>query len=119
MSSTASCACRKSWATKALRTRYWTTNWRSCENSRFLTVTKPNATYDVFLFNQPWIEIVMDPALLAQLKPKQLVQVFVNDQDRLRELRRGLAGKDRDRAEVRGDRKQSQSTSYCLMINAL
>jgi hypothetical protein len=49
------------------------------EKSRFLTVTKPNVTYDVYLFNQPWIEITMDPALLAQLKPKQLVQVFVNN----------------------------------------
>lgn len=50
------------------------------EKSRFLTVPQPNVTYDVYLFNQPWIEIVLDPALIAQLKPKQLVQVFVNNQ---------------------------------------
>jgi hypothetical protein len=48
------------------------------QNSRFVTIAKPNVTFDVFLFNQPWIEITMDPALLAQLKPKQLVQVFVD-----------------------------------------
>jgi hypothetical protein len=48
------------------------------ENSRFVTVAKAKAVFDVFLFNQPWIEIVLDPALLAQLKPKQLVQVFVD-----------------------------------------
>jgi hypothetical protein len=48
------------------------------ENSRFLTVVKPNVSFDVFLFNQPWIEIALDPALLAILKPKQLVQVFVD-----------------------------------------
>jgi hypothetical protein len=48
------------------------------ENSRFLTVAKTKADFDVFLFNQPWIEIAMDPALLAKLKPKQLVQVFVD-----------------------------------------
>ena len=49
------------------------------EKSRFLTVSKPNSAFDVFMFNQPWIEIVLDPALLLALKPKQLVQVFVDD----------------------------------------
>jgi hypothetical protein len=48
------------------------------QNSRFLNALKANALYDVFLFNQPWIEIVVDPALRAQLKPKQLLQVFVD-----------------------------------------
>ena len=47
------------------------------QNSRFITADKTNGTYDIFLFNQPWIEITLDPALLAQLKPKQLLQVFV------------------------------------------
>lgn len=46
--------------------------------SRFINADKANGKYDVFLFNQPWIEIVMDPALRAQFKPKQLVQVFVD-----------------------------------------
>ncbi|MCX6556921.1 MAG: hypothetical protein NTW95_05750 [Candidatus Aminicenantes bacterium] len=49
------------------------------ENSRFLTVATTNSGYDVFLFNQPWIEIIFDPAWLAQLKPKQLLQVFVGN----------------------------------------
>ena len=49
------------------------------ENSRFLTVARANSGFDVFLFNQPWIEIVIDPALMATLKPKQLLQVFVDD----------------------------------------
>ncbi|MEI6614711.1 MAG: hypothetical protein WCL37_07420 [Chrysiogenales bacterium] len=49
------------------------------ENSRFLTVAKANSGFDVFLFNQPWIEIVFDPAWLAALKPKQLLQVFVDN----------------------------------------
>ena len=48
------------------------------ENSRFLTVSKANSSHDVFLFNAAEIEIVFDPALLAQSKPKQLVQVFVD-----------------------------------------
>jgi hypothetical protein len=47
-------------------------------SSRFLTIIKPKSLYDVFLFNQPEIEIVFDPALLAKLKPKQLVQVFID-----------------------------------------
>lgn len=47
-------------------------------NSRFLNLVKANGLYDAFLFNQPEIEIVVDPALLAQLKPKQLLQVFVD-----------------------------------------
>ncbi len=47
------------------------------ENSRFITAARVNAAYDVFLFNQPWIEITLDPAQLAQFKPKQLLQVFV------------------------------------------
>jgi len=47
-------------------------------NSRFLTVSKTKSSHDVFLFNAPEIEIVFDPALLAQSKPKQLVQVFVD-----------------------------------------
>lgn len=48
------------------------------QNSRFLTVAKANSSHDVFLFNAPEIEIVLDPVLLAQLKPKQLLQVFVD-----------------------------------------
>jgi len=48
------------------------------ENSRFLTVAKANSSHDVFLFNAAEIEIVLDPVLLAQLKPKQLLQVFVD-----------------------------------------
>ncbi len=48
------------------------------ENSRFVTVAKLNITFDVYMFNQPWIEITLDPVLVAQLKPKQLVQVFVD-----------------------------------------
>lgn len=48
------------------------------QNSRFINAVKANDAYDVFLFNQPWIEIVVDPALRAQLKPKQLLQVFVD-----------------------------------------
>ncbi len=47
------------------------------DNSRFLILNKTNSSHDVFLFNAPEIEIVLDPSLLAQLKPKQLVQVFV------------------------------------------
>ena len=47
------------------------------QNSRFLTVSKVNNSHDVFLFNQPEIEIVIDPALRAQLKFGQLLQVFV------------------------------------------
>lgn len=47
-------------------------------NSRFLTVAKANSSHDVFLLNAPEIEITLDPALIAQLKPKQLVQVFVD-----------------------------------------
>jgi hypothetical protein len=49
------------------------------ENSRFVTVSKPNATFDVYLFNQPQVELVFAPALIAALKPDQLVQVFIND----------------------------------------
>ena len=49
------------------------------ENSRFLTVAKPNATFDVFLFNQPWIEILLDPELRSSLKPGQIFQVFVDN----------------------------------------
>ena len=48
------------------------------QNSRFINAVKANGVYDVFLFNQPEIEIVVDPALRAQLKLKQLVQVFVD-----------------------------------------
>ncbi|MCJ7524328.1 MAG: hypothetical protein MUP71_03780 [Candidatus Aminicenantes bacterium] len=47
------------------------------QNSRFLTITKTKSSHDVFLFNAPEIEITFDPNLLTQLKPKQLVQVFV------------------------------------------
>jgi hypothetical protein len=49
------------------------------ENSRFLTVAKANSSYDVFLFNQPEIEIVMDPLLRAEFKTGHLLQVFVDD----------------------------------------
>ena len=49
------------------------------EDSRFITVASANSGFDVFLFNQPWIEIVFDPAWLALLKPKQLLQVFVDN----------------------------------------
>jgi len=51
---------------------------QTVQNSRFINVVKANGVYDVFLFNQPWIEITLDPALLAQLSPKQLLQVFVD-----------------------------------------
>jgi hypothetical protein len=51
---------------------------QAVQNSRFINVVKANSVYDVFLFNQPWIEIVLDPALRALLKPKQLLQVFVD-----------------------------------------
>ena len=47
-------------------------------NSRFLNVVSANGLYDVYLFNQPEIEITFDPAFIAKLKPKQLVQVFVD-----------------------------------------
>jgi len=47
-------------------------------NSRFLTVSKTKSSHDVFLFNAPEIEIAFDPVLLAQCKPKQLAQVFVD-----------------------------------------
>jgi len=49
------------------------------ENSRFLKVDRAGKAYDVYLFNQPWIEVTLDPAFAAQLKPKQLLQVFVDD----------------------------------------
>jgi hypothetical protein len=49
------------------------------EKSRFLTVTKANSSFDIFLFNQPWIEITFAPELLAKLQPGQIVQVFVNE----------------------------------------
>jgi hypothetical protein len=49
------------------------------QNSRFINADKANGVYDVFLFNQPWIEIVVDAVLRAQLQPKQLLQVFVDD----------------------------------------
>jgi hypothetical protein len=49
------------------------------ENSRFLTVSGANSSSDVFLFNPPEIEIVFDPLLLASLRPKQLLQVFVDE----------------------------------------
>jgi hypothetical protein len=48
------------------------------ENSRFLTVAK-QGIYDVYLFNQPQVEVAFDPALRATLQPKQLVQVFVDN----------------------------------------
>ncbi len=48
------------------------------ESSRFLKVDKSGKAHEVFLFNQPWVEIVLDPLLLTTLKPKQLVQVFVD-----------------------------------------
>jgi hypothetical protein len=48
------------------------------ENSRFLTVARANVFYDVYLFNEPAIEIALDPALRAKLKPGQLLQVFVD-----------------------------------------
>ena len=55
------------------------TKLETVQNSRFLTVSLVNAVHDVFLFNQPEIEIVFDPAWLAALKPKQLLQVFVDN----------------------------------------
>jgi hypothetical protein len=51
---------------------------KTVQNSRFINAVKANGLYDVFLFNQPWIEIIVDPALRALLKPKQLLQVFVD-----------------------------------------
>jgi hypothetical protein len=48
-------------------------------NSRLLTISMLKSVSDVFLFNQPEIEIVIDPALRLQLKPRQLLQVFVDD----------------------------------------
>jgi hypothetical protein len=52
---------------------------QTVQNSRFINAVRANSGYDVFLFNQPEIEIVVDPALRAQLTPKQLLQVFVDD----------------------------------------
>jgi hypothetical protein len=48
------------------------------ENSRFLTVSRLKGIHDVFLFNQPEIEIVFDPALRAGFKTGKLLQVFVD-----------------------------------------
>jgi hypothetical protein len=52
---------------------------QAVQNSRFINAVKANDAYDVFLFNQPWIEIVVDPALRAQFQTHQLLQVFVDD----------------------------------------
>ncbi len=48
------------------------------QNSRFITVPKPKVSFDVFLFNLPSIEIALEPGMIAALKPKQLLQVFVD-----------------------------------------
>jgi hypothetical protein len=63
------------------------------ENSRFLKVDKPGKIHDVFLFNQPWIEIVLDPGLVARLQPKQLVQVFVGGKIAFESYVEGLPAK--------------------------
>lgn len=48
-------------------------------DSRFLTVGRAAVPYPVYLFNQPEIEIALDPALRSGLKPGQLLQVFVDN----------------------------------------
>ncbi|MBN2346215.1 MAG: hypothetical protein JXO51_07465, partial [Candidatus Aminicenantes bacterium] len=53
---------------------------QAVEESRFLKVDQAGKPFNVYLFNDPAIEITMDPALLAKLKPGQLVQVFIDDQ---------------------------------------
>ncbi len=87
------------------------------EKSRFLTVTKPNATYDVYLFNQPWIEITLDPGLARPAQAQAARAGVRGRQDRLRKLCRRLAGEDRHRAEVRRDREQGQSTDNSFVIS--
>ena len=48
------------------------------ENSRFITASRTSETFTAYLFGQPQVEITLDPALRAKLKPQQLVQVFVD-----------------------------------------
>ncbi len=86
-------------------------------NSRFLTVVKANSRFDVFLFNQPEIEIVFDPAWLATLKPKQLLQVFVDGKIAFESYVDGRAGKDRHRQAFHRYRAQSQSSDHHSVIS--
>jgi hypothetical protein len=46
-------------------------------DSRILKAARSRESFDVYLFNQPEIEIVLDPTLRAQLKFGQLLQVFI------------------------------------------
>lgn len=48
-------------------------------DSRFLAVSRLNIPDYAYLFNQPEIEVTLDPALRAKIGPGQLVQVFVNE----------------------------------------
>jgi len=47
-------------------------------DSRFLTVGRAGIPFHAYLFNQPEIEIALDPALRSGLKAGQLVQVFAD-----------------------------------------
>lgn len=48
-------------------------------DSRFVTIGRPNVPQHAFLFNQPEIEVTLDPALRSRIAPGQLVQVFVDE----------------------------------------
>ncbi len=86
------------------------------ENSRFLTVAKPNS-HIRRLPVQPALDrdhLGSGPAGPAQA---QAARAGVRRrQDRFRKLCRRLAGKDRHRAAVRRDREQGQSASYMIYV---
>lgn len=63
------------------------------ENSRFITASRTSETFAVYLFNQPQLEIALDPSLRAKLQPQQLVQVFVNDKIAFESYAEGLPEK--------------------------
>ncbi len=63
------------------------------ENSRFVMASRTSETFAVYLFNQPQVEITLDPALRAKLQPQQLVQVFVNDKIAYESYAEGLPEK--------------------------
>lgn len=48
-------------------------------DSRFLVIDRLNVPHYAFLFNQPEIEVTIDPALRAKIGPGQLVQLFVDE----------------------------------------
>ncbi len=101
---------------KALRTRSWTPSWRPCRTAAFSPSPRPMSRYDVFLFNQPWIEIALDPALLRPAQAQAAAAGVRGRQDRLRKLCRRLAGKDRDRPAVHR-RSSAKSESKLLFCN--